>query len=417
MRSMRQTPDSRSVSEPQTVDALQDRDEILFPLEGLINAEAGWMRTALIVAGISSAFGLAAIALYALQAPNRATVVASGVLFAGAAVVAGGFIGFLFGLPHTIEVQTPGTEEGASVQSGIVANTNLEQISDWLTKILVGVTLTQLGAIRSGAVRLFNSMAPALGGQPDSAAFAGGIVVYFSVLGFLVGWLLTRLRLGQELSRTDQALKEANDNFRKADAQVYEGNLSVGQQLRRQGFARLAGAAVARGNLTAAYHLRQEASTPIDEVTPIAKQYEDLRTRLPSGPARTIELERLVSNARQRAPESSITRRQCRDLFVDGDEGSRITALGFMQGKTDLADIDVVLEAITNSRSGFEQYHGLELARRLLPNLKDPERRRLTSAIRQQRERGWIKPGTDRWSLSEDILNKIRLDEEPATAE
>lgn len=120
-----QSSDLRSVSEPQTLDALQDRHEFLFPLGVSADAGAGWMRTALIVAGTSSAFGLAAIALYTLQAPNEATAVASGVLFAGAAVAAGGFFGFLFGLPRTIEEETPGGEEGGNARSGIVANTNL----------------------------------------------------------------------------------------------------------------------------------------------------------------------------------------------------------------------------------------------------------------------------------------------------
>jgi hypothetical protein len=93
MRPIRQSSDLRSVSEPQAVNGPHDHDEFLFPPEGLVDAGAEWMRTALIVAGTSSAFGLAAIALYALQVPNEATAFASGVLFAGAAVVVGGFTG------------------------------------------------------------------------------------------------------------------------------------------------------------------------------------------------------------------------------------------------------------------------------------------------------------------------------------
>lgn len=413
-----QSSDLRSVSEPQTLDALQDRHEFLFPLGVSADAGAGWMRTALIVAGTSSAFGLVAIALYTLQAPNEATAVASGVLFAGAAVAAGGFFGFLFGLPRTIEEETPGGEEGGNARSGIVANTNLQDISDWLTKILVGITLIQLGAIRSGAVRLFDSMAPALGGQPHSAAFAGGIVVYFSVLGFLVGWLLARLRLGPEMSRVDKLVKEGTHTIREGADQIDDGNVDTGKHLVQQGYIKLAGAAVAQGNLAAADHFRQQAMSLSDEVAPIAKEYEDLRMRLPSGPARTMELERLISKERQKAQETSLNREQVRDLFRKGDDGSRITALGLMQGNPrELGDIEVALETINNSQSAFEQYHGLELARRLLPFLDDAEREHLASAIEQQRKRGWIKRGTDRWSLSQDILDRIKSREGTATTE
>ncbi len=60
---------------------------------------------------------------------------------AGASMLGGGLFGFLFGIPRSLqaqkdEVAASGREPAAEKPSGYGPNTNLEQISDWLTKIL-----------------------------------------------------------------------------------------------------------------------------------------------------------------------------------------------------------------------------------------------------------------------------------------
>src|ERR1700756_3592164 len=48
-------------------------------------------------------------------------------------------LGFLFGLPRCIEkAEDPGL-------LGYLSNTNLLDVSDWLTKIIVGISLVQIG--------------------------------------------------------------------------------------------------------------------------------------------------------------------------------------------------------------------------------------------------------------------------------
>lgn len=80
-------------------------------------------------------------------------------------------------------------------------NTNLEQISDWLTKILVGVGLVQLGSIVDSLGDLADYIAEALGGGPAGAPFALALVMYFTVAGFLVAYLWTRLNLTGAFAR------------------------------------------------------------------------------------------------------------------------------------------------------------------------------------------------------------------------
>jgi len=101
--------------------------------------------------------------------------------------LAGGFAGFLFGVPKV----------AANRASTFRGNTNLEQVSDWVTKILIGVGLTQILQIPGQVHRLIAFLAPALGAQPNSQVFALGLVGYFSIAGFLIGYLTTILLLGR----------------------------------------------------------------------------------------------------------------------------------------------------------------------------------------------------------------------------
>jgi hypothetical protein len=329
-------------------------------------------------------FGMIVIAIYAARVPPGWTVFASTLMLAGAALAAGGLIGFLFGIPRTLTGETRAADATAgagAIAPAYGANTNLEQISDWLTKILVGIGLAQFGAIRSGAIRLLAALAPSLGGRPFSGAFAGTVLVYHSVLGFLAGWLLTRLMLAPALSESDRrvlALQTAAD------------------------------LAESEGDMERAAQYRQEALSLLQRASPTASRYEQLRRTAAPGPTRTWQMEQMIAEAGQDARKGDLDREQTRALFEQGVDGLRIYALGAMQANEELADFEVALAAIAQSKSAFEQYHGLELARRMLPSLDDGQRRRLVEILQQQRGTGgWIKPGMDRWALSQEILDAI----------
>jgi hypothetical protein len=337
-----------------------------------------------ITGGVAFAFGIVAVVTYAAQADAPGTVLASALMFSGAALLAGGFIGFLFGIPRTLtsddRVSTlDGTYDVALTGAPYRANTNLEQISDWLTKILVGIGLTQLGSIRTGAARLFGSMSPSLGGQSDSAAFAAALCLYFGVLGFLSGWLLTRLLLASALSAAD---RRALQQFLRAEQ------------------------AEAAGDTEVARRLREQALTTINRAYPAAVRYEELRRTMPVGPERTAQLERIIQQGRSQARD--FTPEQVRELFKTGEDGLRVYALGVMQGGDHLADPESIVDAIERSRSAFEQYHALVAAKQLPPDLGEAERHQLVTAVRRQRgEGGRIKPGSKRWALSEELFRLL----------
>ena len=76
---------------------------------------------------------------YVHNTKNALEIFGYGGLLGLGAIAIGGLLGFLFGIPRTIQSNEKTRDEFRQV-----VNTNLEQISDWLTKILVGVGLTQL---------------------------------------------------------------------------------------------------------------------------------------------------------------------------------------------------------------------------------------------------------------------------------
>ncbi|HEY6765415.1 MAG TPA: hypothetical protein VI386_11630 [Candidatus Sulfotelmatobacter sp.] len=86
---------------------------------------------------------------------------------------------------------------------GLGINTNLEEISDWLTKILVGVGLIQLRTLPDNIRRVGIYVGQGLGANEQTVA--SGIVIYFLGLGFLGGYLLTRMFLGPAFRLADQA--------------------------------------------------------------------------------------------------------------------------------------------------------------------------------------------------------------------
>jgi len=73
-------------------------------------------------------------------------------------------------------------------------NTNLEQISDWLTKIIVGVSLVNSEKIGLTMLNASREMANSFGGA-TMHSLALAMLAYFSVIGLLGGYLLTRLYL------------------------------------------------------------------------------------------------------------------------------------------------------------------------------------------------------------------------------
>lgn len=160
------------------------------------------LRRLAVVGVVMTAAGLIPIVIYALSVPvNFAAVVSVGAMTGAAAFVAGGLLGFLFGVPKAPEGDTEGSQVTRHARYRV--NTNLEQISDWLTKILVGVGLIQLRQIAAAAIGLISVVAKGMGGSASARIVAGGILVYFLGNGFLSAYYVTRTTLTTAFTITD----------------------------------------------------------------------------------------------------------------------------------------------------------------------------------------------------------------------
>ena len=113
-------------------------------------------------------------------------------LWAMGCIAAGALIGFLFGVPRANPTAAPASQ--------FLHNTNVEAVSDWLTKILVGVSLVNLQSIGAFTDRLGEELATALAAPK---AFATGLIVYFFVVGIIQGYILTRMFLPRQFGLTE----------------------------------------------------------------------------------------------------------------------------------------------------------------------------------------------------------------------
>ncbi len=173
-----------------------------------LNRETGWIAAML---GALAA-GLVVVAILGVSNAGfgRMAAMLGGVLLAAASALAGGFFGFLFGIPHS--KQGPETVI-ASANGGrqYVENTNLEQISDWLTKIIIGLTLVQYQKISdflAGAGKSFGPVLISGGNGAVAQALAIALILYFFLTGFLFFYLWTRIYM-EALLRRQHALLES----------------------------------------------------------------------------------------------------------------------------------------------------------------------------------------------------------------
>ena len=110
-----------------------------------------------------------------------------GLLIGGAAYAAGGGLGFLFGLPRYMTNPDSPKEDYSR-------NDNLIQISDWLTKIIVGLGLTNLYKIPRLLQHFGTNASVLFSNTTTGAAVAECILIYFLICGFLLGYLWTNIK-------------------------------------------------------------------------------------------------------------------------------------------------------------------------------------------------------------------------------
>lgn len=101
-------------------------------------------------------------------------------LTSAAAFFVGGITGFVFGVPRTR------TADDIFAPRRLHDNTNLEEISDWLTKILVGLGLVEYRAV----IDFLGSISAQIGAPIDGGQGGGNLIALSALLfGFICGFV------------------------------------------------------------------------------------------------------------------------------------------------------------------------------------------------------------------------------------
>lgn len=280
--------------------------------------------------GTSVSAGIVAVALHA-AGNSQTREFGAGFLLAGASLFAGVVVGFIFGIPKSSK-----SSEGSMPYHGSSAdhfaytpNTNLEDISDWLTKMLIGVGLVQLNAI-PGYIRQIANYWEASIGQSFPAAYVAALIIFFSSSGFLIGYLWTRLALiGDFIEQDPRRLinsliddiaqtvqSDPNITSRSLDQQVVSA-----QELR---------AAEAVAKIYSVSNVSVEDLRAQIEI--LAAKYESIRATMPGGDARTREMEIVASQMRGYA----LAAFQLLPEYTRSDSpGKRLAGIAFLETKPD----------------------------------------------------------------------------------
>jgi hypothetical protein len=135
------------------------------------------------------------ILIYAIATPgSHLSYLGVGMAVALAAFLSGCLIGFLFGIPKVV---SSGQLRQQSDQYS--PSSNLAEVSDWLTKLLLGAGLVQLTHLAAPISHLIDNIAagltPASATEPSSAAkvLAGSILFGYAVIGLLDAYVVTTM--------------------------------------------------------------------------------------------------------------------------------------------------------------------------------------------------------------------------------
>jgi hypothetical protein len=159
--------------------------------------------------------------------------------------ISGFLLGFIFGIPRSVRFRFDKTKDKfANMEGGdnvLADNTNLEEISDWITKIIIGLTLIEsrkiIRMIENGADSIAKSY-PVCGGaicDINLFVFSYCLMLFFAGYGFFGGYFWARTLFGNILitsRKESESLQReiamlSNRNLSNADESDEKGALGI----------------------------------------------------------------------------------------------------------------------------------------------------------------------------------------------
>ncbi len=326
---------------------------------------------------------------------------ATPLLWAFACLAAGAAVGFLFGIPKILQGDAPagggapGNAPGATATTAPSqsayrqrVNTNLEEISDWLTKIIVGLGLINLAKIPP----MLENLAGVLAGEihpSGQKAFALGLILYFVITGFLYGYLFTRMFLQRAFAQADQfAALTPLELSQKVDS-LAQHALAANPQAGKGPTKEQAEAAEQVARVAS----QSDFSVVQKQIDGLAREYEAVRGSMPPGDERTRKMELVVTKMRTLA---IVGQRLLPQLTKSSSPGQRLAAIAILQVRSDPAYLEWLGDRLGQERP-FVGYHAAVALLTAVRTLDKSYRPRLAEAIRRAKEEVAPEgPGTDR---------------------
>ena len=151
------------------------------------------------------------IAMYStsLNVENTTAALTTLLMVAASSYLIGNVLGFLFGLPRTLQDRAENNQQEKDPAKKIAyqINTNLEQVSDWLTKMLIGVGLVEIKNLMEFVVKISSKISSDIG-HPNAESIIVASIICFTILGFFVTYFSTRLYISSALASADVGLQE-----------------------------------------------------------------------------------------------------------------------------------------------------------------------------------------------------------------
>lgn len=317
-------------------------------------------------------------------------------LWASACMAGGSLVGFLFGIPRA--GLAPAVEKDSADTARSRPNTNLEEVSDWLTKILVGLTLVHLDTARGHLLSLAERAAAGLNANPgpfeQSAALA--LVVFFLAMGFLAGYLYTRLILQKLIIDADMDAFGYAERVSEvmADAPA-AAPTQDGEPVQASDQERVA----ARRILAAAP--LDDPQTALAPVRERARQYEAVRSSLPYSRERTQRMAQIAAELRKLA---LVSKPHLAQLMASSSPGERLAATCSLQMSFEPQAIEWLADRI-HEDSAFIGYQAVSVLSTRMDVAGPPERQRIVKAIEAAQAKG-VEPEDARDKLVAALLAK-----------
>ena len=156
---------------------------------------------------VAIGIGLVAINFFGKTSADKATIV----LWAVASLSIGALVGLLFGIPRMRQPYSKSATgmphdnkiEGKQVQPEI--NNNLIEVSDWLTKIIVGLGLVELNQLPNKIKIIIHPLVKSIDNE-QAEAISSAVLLLFVSVGFLAAYINARTVIAVMFRRSDDKL-------------------------------------------------------------------------------------------------------------------------------------------------------------------------------------------------------------------